>query len=163
MSDEDFQDDDNDEYTDTKAVPSLRNHAKNLERDLAATKAELAEAAAAKRELNLIRAGVDLDSPTGKLFAKAYDGELDVDAIKEAAAEYGVIQAPATQASPEVLAQQRISQISQGAVEAPADFAGELANAQTPEEVMAIVTRAGIDTSYEQPSAAEQARLMGSA
>lgn len=46
-----------------------------------------AEAEAAKRELAFVRAGVDLDTPQGAMFAKAYDGELDHTAIKERFAE----------------------------------------------------------------------------
>jgi hypothetical protein len=41
-----------------------------------------AELAAAKRELAMLRAGVDVETPVGKLFAKAYDGDIDADAIK---------------------------------------------------------------------------------
>jgi hypothetical protein len=50
-----------------------------------------AEAEAAKRELAFLKAGIDLDSPGGKLLAKAYDGAPTVEAIKAAAVEYGVI------------------------------------------------------------------------
>ena len=71
----------------------------------------------ARRELAMVRAGLDLDSPTGKLFAKAYDGETSVEAVKAAAAEYGLIEAP--QPSPEELSQQqalqRLSTAAQGA------------------------------------------------
>jgi hypothetical protein len=41
-----------------------------------------AELASAKRELAMLKAGVDLESPIGKLFAKAYDGDTAADAIK---------------------------------------------------------------------------------
>lgn len=40
------------------------------------------EGAAARRELAFLRAGVDIESPVGKLFVKAYDGELEAEAIK---------------------------------------------------------------------------------
>lgn len=47
-------------------------------------KAASAEAAAAKRELALVKAGVDTETQKGLMFAKAYDGELTTDAIKAA-------------------------------------------------------------------------------
>ena len=40
-----------------------------------------------RRENALLRAGVDLDSPLGALFAKGYDGDPSDDAIREAWAE----------------------------------------------------------------------------
>lgn len=56
-----------------------------------ALQAELAEAAEAKRQLAFVRAGVDLDSKVGKLFYKAYDGELDAEALKAEASELGAL------------------------------------------------------------------------
>lgn len=41
-----------------------------------------ADADAARRELAFAKAGIDTDSPKGKMFVKAYDGELDGAAIK---------------------------------------------------------------------------------
>jgi hypothetical protein len=48
---------------------------------------QLADAQAAQREVVFLRAGVDLDSKPGQLVAKAYDGELDAEAIKVFAAD----------------------------------------------------------------------------
>lgn len=45
----------------------------------AAAKKELEQA---KREVALLRAGVDLDSKAGQMFAKAYDGDLTAEAIQ---------------------------------------------------------------------------------
>jgi hypothetical protein len=59
-----------------------------------------AEAAALQRENAFLRAGVDLDSPLGKMFGKAYDGELTREAIQEAAKEVGAIRTAETAASP---------------------------------------------------------------
>lgn len=50
----------------------------------------------AQREVAFLKAGVDTDSPIGKLLFKSYDGELDIEAIKGAAAEVGAIKAPET-------------------------------------------------------------------
>jgi hypothetical protein len=50
------------------------------------TRAKLeAEAAQYKREAAFSRAGVDLDSPLGKMFAKGYEGDASIEAIKSAA------------------------------------------------------------------------------
>lgn len=49
--------------------------------------AQLADAQAAQREVAFLRAGVDLESRSGQLVAKAYDGELDPEAIKAFATE----------------------------------------------------------------------------
>lgn len=47
-----------------------------------------------KRENAFLKAGVDLDDPKGKLLVRGYDGEIDPEAIKKAAIEYGVIPNP---------------------------------------------------------------------
>lgn len=58
----------------------------------AALKAELA---ALNAKTAMLEAGVDLSTPTGKMFLRAYDGDVDVEKIKVAAAEIpGVLKAP---------------------------------------------------------------------
>lgn len=69
----------------------VRDRMKQLETELAEVRAKAAEAEAAQRKLAFIEAGVDVNTPTGKLFAKAYDGEFSLDAVKAAATEYGLI------------------------------------------------------------------------
>jgi hypothetical protein len=44
-----------------------------------------------QRELAMTKAGVDTDTPMGKMFFKAYDGELTKDAIITAAQEVGLL------------------------------------------------------------------------
>jgi hypothetical protein len=48
-----------------------------------------------KREAAFARIGLDLDDPKVSDFVKAYDGELTVEKIKEAATTRGYLQAPA--------------------------------------------------------------------
>lgn len=43
---------------------------------------EANKALSAQRDLALYRAGVDVDSPMGKMFARSYEGEITEDAIK---------------------------------------------------------------------------------
>jgi hypothetical protein len=42
-----------------------------------------AELAATRRELAMLKAGVDLGSKLGRMFAKHYDGEVDAEAIRD--------------------------------------------------------------------------------
>lgn len=49
------------------------------------------ELEAAKRELAFLKAGVDVDSKAGQLLMKAYDGELDAEAIRKEAVEIGAV------------------------------------------------------------------------
>jgi len=104
------------------------NWRRQLEARARAADQARAEADAAKRELALIRAGIDLDSPQGKLFAKAYDGEPAVDAIRKAAEEYGVLAPPTPPVDPaELSAHTRVAQASAGSPAAPpADPIAEL-------------------------------------
>lgn len=44
----------------------------------------------ASRELAFVKAGIDTENGVGKLLAKTYDGELDPEAIKTYAQEYGI-------------------------------------------------------------------------
>lgn len=68
-------------------LPQVRE-AYNRERARAAElETQLAEAQAAQRENAFLRAGVDLDSKAGSLVAKAYDGELDTEAIRTFASD----------------------------------------------------------------------------
>jgi hypothetical protein len=57
-----------------------------------------------ERELAFTKAGVDTDTPAGRIFAKGYDGDLEVDAIKSAAAQMGLANAPA----PEVVVPEEV-------------------------------------------------------
>ena len=112
-----------------------------------------ADAQNAKRELALMKAGIDLDSPQGKLFAKAYDGEISVDAVRASAAEYGLI---ATSQTPEVqndlAGMARISQASAGASAAISTSAiDDIRNAKDPSEVLKVLQANGINISQEQP------------
>lgn len=70
-----------------------------------------ASAEAVKRENAMLRAGVDLDSPVGKLFAKGYDGELDPDAVKSAWSEIGVTPTPSE-------SQETVTEVDDGPTEA---------------------------------------------
>ena len=142
------------------------NWRRKLEADAEAGRQAQAEAAAAKKELAFIRAGVDLDSPQGKLLAKAYDGDLTPDAVKAAAVEFGILAAEAPQVSQaELAAHDRIAAASGGGAQASDDATAEaeMAAAQTPEEVMAVLAKWGQPADYSEPGAwlAPQAQYTG--
>lgn len=135
---------DTDDDAQDEAPKPKRNWRRELEAEAEAGKQAKAEAAAAKRELALIRAGIDLSTPQGKLFAKAYDGEPTADAIKAAAQEYGVLDTdtPSVPAD-ELAAHDRVANAASGATTPnDGDIASqELAKAETAEEVLAALRK----------------------
>jgi hypothetical protein len=64
--------------------PNIRRELREGRRARAQMEQELA---ASRREAALARAGIDDSTPLGKMFAKSYDGDISVDAIKAAAEE----------------------------------------------------------------------------
>lgn len=138
-----------------------REHQRKLEKELKQAKADKrdletknAEGLAARRELALIKAGIDTESGQGKLFAKAYDGELTVEAIKAQAEEYGLIATSQTTEVKEELAQiGRVAQASSGsnAGSTPNSAVDDIKNAQTAEEVLAVFAKHGLSLSTEAP------------
>jgi len=150
-TDEDFSDEQDaqaegsDERNDRKWVRDLEKRAKGAD-------TAKAEAEAARRELAMLKAGIDLDTPQGKLFAKAYDGEPTLDAVKAAAEEYGVIQAMNAIPAEELDAIDRVSRAGAVPASTPMDdpFA-MLNNAETPDQIIEILKKNGITIDNEQP------------
>jgi hypothetical protein len=111
------------------------------------------EAQSAKRELALMKAGIDLESPTGKLFVKAYDGEISVEAIKAAAGEYGLIPTSQTaEIQNDMAALDRVSQASSGSTaNIQPSVLDEIRNAQSPDEVLKLLVANNVNVSRDQP------------
>jgi len=83
---------------DPNESPNITQMREAYEASQAARKAaedQLAAAAVSAKENAFLRAGVDLDSPLGKLMFNGYDGEVEVDKIKEFAEGIGPASAPA--------------------------------------------------------------------
>jgi hypothetical protein len=104
-------------------------------------------ATSAERKAALMEAGVDITSPTGKLFAKAYDGDADVEAIRKQAEEYGVLK-PSSDEQPVSAAELKaMSDTAAASVGASAPASGDVETrfrqameaAQSQEEVEKIV------------------------
>lgn len=81
---------DNDDQTpegDPQTLEEVRAALKRAEKRAKDAADAAAAGQQAQRELTFLRAGVDDSSAVGKLFMKAYDGEMDVDAIKSSWSE----------------------------------------------------------------------------
>lgn len=114
----------------------------------------MAEATAARRELAFAKAGIDVESGPGKLFARAYDGDATPEAVKAAALEYGIIKPDVT--PEEVAAEQRVAAAASGGIPsgttldpiAELDAIAELTptgwNAEGPEQVKAWARANGL-------------------
>jgi hypothetical protein len=155
MSNEVLDDDldystDEDEGSDIRSLRRAANSSKKL-------KAELMEL---KRELAFARAGIPMSDPRMKYFVKGYEGEMEADAIREAAIQAGFIGAPQGEqqqaADPAVFhAQERVIAASAGAVaedvtEAAALARMEVAMAEGGLEAMLEVARQyGLPTSID--------------
>ena len=77
--DDEFNDNDDEQVDPDEAADETP---KGLRRAAAAGKKAKADADALRRENLMLRAGVDIDSGPGKYFAKGYDGELTLEAVK---------------------------------------------------------------------------------
>jgi hypothetical protein len=142
MSDIDNYDSD---MEDSNSRNPVRARMKELEKETAELRKQVAEAETAKRELAFVKAGVDPSSPMAKYFMKGYDGDLDPDAIRQAAVEAQLISPPdATPTQVEAAGWQKIAKIAAGSQTAqpPVDWNQRLAQAESPKEVEAILAEA---------------------
>ena len=129
-----------DNYTDDDLENEMDEYGDETPRGLrrAANKAKKLEAElnTLRRELAFAKAGIPMNDPKMGYFIKGYEGELEPDAIREAAEEAGFLQvesAPvqAQQEAPDMAAQQRIMRASVGA--ATEDISEEAAIARMEE------------------------------
>ena len=139
---------------DTNLVRELRKQAKDGKQAKREAESARSEADAAKRELALLKSGIDVNSPTGKLFAKSYEGELTAEAIKAEAEQYGLI--PTSQTSEvkdDLSAIDRVSQASAGSQGFVAPTAlDDIRNAEGDvNKILEILTKNGVPVSNEQP------------
>jgi hypothetical protein len=137
--------DDQFEQDDDSGRNPVRDRMKQLETELAEVRAKAAEAEAAQRKLAFIEAGVDINTPTGKLFAKAYDGEFSLDAVKAAATEYGLIGEPPRVNADSGEQKAWMQAAASHSTGAPAPSAGDITQAirkaKNPEELKAIMAQ----------------------
>lgn len=149
MPDEYEYEDDDDQDQDTGA----NNGLKELRRKAREADRLQAQLAARDKELAFARAKLDLDDPKLKYFIKGYEGDLTPEAIREQAIADGFLPKPEPSTPPgEMTAQQRIAAASSGAGETPTpDLNDLIRQANSPEEVMQLVAKAGLPTAYNRP------------
>lgn len=156
MSDN-YTDDDFDlEDDDSNSIQSLRRAAN-------AAKKLKAENARMKRELAFAKAGIPLTDPRMNYFVKGYEGELEPDAIREAATEAGFLAAPvaaqeqAVDTNAEAVAsiQQRVMAASAGATAEDISEAAAIARMESAmqegglEAMLDVARQYGIPTNAE--------------
>ncbi len=86
--------------TPNETPAQLREFAERQKAAAEQATAELETLRAENRQNALLAAGVDPESPVGAMFAKAYDGDLKVEAIKDEWLKVAPAAAPATPAEP---------------------------------------------------------------
>jgi hypothetical protein len=156
MSDN-YTDDDNFdlEGEDGNNIQSLRKAANSAKR----LKAELAQL---KREVAFAKAGIPLDDPRMSYFVKGYDGDLEPEAIREAATTAGFLTVPQQQDAAQnaqqqaaVVAEQRVMAASAGAVAEDTSEAAAMARMEAAmqeggiEAMLDVARQYGIPTSTE--------------
>lgn len=134
-----------DEQPDQQPKDPVRAHLRKLEAENKALREQAAAAAQAQRELTFVKAGINPDDPKARYFVKGYDGELSVEAIRQAAEEASLITPSVPKVSDgEKQAFNRISRAaSAGDTSEPVvDYALKIKAARTPDEVMQILAQA---------------------
>jgi hypothetical protein len=91
-----------------------RSEVRRLEKDRKELAAARAELESARRQLAFSRAGIDPDDPAAKYFVKAYDGDLDPEAIRAEAVAARLIGTPPA-SSAEVAAHEGLARAASGA------------------------------------------------
>jgi hypothetical protein len=146
----------------SSVIRKMRAENKDAKAKLKELEPKAAEGEAAKRELALLKAGIDTESPLGKLFAKAYDGELDVETVKAAAIEAGVLKTEETEETSEVSDEEKAAvakaqevtsgaetQVSTDEPDAPMTAFREVMDRDgTREEAMATAFRTKLDKTF---------------
>lgn len=155
MADDYFGDDDS---QGEQIDPNSRAFVRKLEADKKAEKeradalqAENDRLRAIERESVLAKAGIDLNTPTGKLFAEAYKGELTAEAIKAKASEYGIVSAQEQQLNNEAATLSQLGNNAGAGGQQEEDFFVELGKTNSTEEVLAMARKLGIPVSGEVP------------
>jgi hypothetical protein len=122
----------------------LRDRMKQLEAENAELKAQADAASTAARELAFVKAGIDPDLPISKYFVKAYDGELNADAIREAGIEAGLLKdAQADSIKQEAGTWNRSNEIAAGSETEPQmDYVTRISQARSQEEVNKLLSEA---------------------
>ena len=117
ISHSNFEDDFNEDDYDQPASETnpVRARMKQLEKEAKELRKQVAEFSASQRELAFVKAGIDPASPQAKYFVKGYDGDLNPDAIRQAAEEAQLITPQTVQEDPDQAAWKQSNRIAAGA------------------------------------------------
>ena len=139
MSEYDYED----EQSETETRNPVRARMKELEQRLAEAEKRAQAAESAAREAAFLKAGLDPAKKMHQYFMKAYDGELDPEAIKQAAMEAEVISTPQSDLS-EAEAWKRTTKVADGSgtAQPPIDWNKRIMEATSQAEVEAILAEA---------------------
>lgn len=144
MSDANYEFEDDVMQDQQQSKDPVRAHLRKLEAENKALREAAAEAEAARRELNFVKAGVDPNDPKFKYFVKGYEGDLTPEAIREAAEEASLIPGRNNERVAEQQSWNRVAQAAKAGQtsEPPVDYAQRIANAKSPDEVMQLLAQA---------------------
>lgn len=139
---------DTDDYDDDDEQPDQPSKQERNWKELRGKASEYEQRAkAAERRLAFVEAGIKLDDPKAKYFVNGYDGEIDPDAIRQAAIEAGFLEDTTTTPPAEEEALGRMTEAATGAEPAGQIRLEDAINqAESPEEVMRIAAAAGMPT-----------------
>jgi len=149
MSEIDYEDYSDDDQQEPRKDP-VRARLKQLEKQNAELNRLVEQANAAQRELTFTKAGINPEEPRFKYFLKGYDGELTVDAIRQAAEEAQLLTPQNPVNDSDKAAWQQSNRIAAGA-ESGSDgpsWMKRIADAGSEDELMAVFAEAqaqGID------------------
>ena len=140
------------QYEDETPTEPLDANIRKQLREAEKTRKEMeilrAEIAAEKREVQFAKAGIP-ETGVGSLFRKAYDGEATAEAIRNAAQEYGILEAPApatASGDSELDALRRAQGATIGTTGALPDpgqkFLADIQGATSPEQILELVKQA---------------------
>lgn len=138
------------EYDETSEQEDESTVMKELRKAAREGKAAAAERDALKRDLAFRDAGVPVTKATS-YFSKAYDGELDAESIKAAAVEAGFLTEDKPEdegvSAEERAAAERVAGAATGATDVtPPGYEEEVAAAKTPEQLLAVLAKYGVET-----------------
>lgn len=133
-----------DEQVDQQPKDPVRAHLRKLEAENKRKDEELAALKSAQRELVFLKAGINPDDPKAKYFVKGYDGEMTVEAIRQAAEEASYIPSQRKEIQQDAEAFGRLNRAATfGETSEPVvDYAEKIRKAKSPDEVMQILAQA---------------------
>lgn len=154
MSDDEY-DDDPDPQTESRDLRNLRDKAKRADKLEAQLAEQTAQLSALTRDNAFRQAGIDPSDSKAKYFAKAYDGDLTLDAIRAEAESAGLLDSRPSPVADEVARADRMAGAAAGGETQGTpthwDELNALGHRPSPEEIQMILMKHGQPTSSDGP------------